>query len=248
MPEIRLRTLSTPAATRLAELYLHQHDIEGSIKALELWSRSFEGLPEEDANAIRASLFRDAIVQFVGCFDRTDKEHRLAFENLYQGVDKADAYFGWLKDLRDAYAAHRFGPLRQVAVGAAELPNGKHALGLLRNVFMGPHQEEGPRLRAFMQIASKALSEKITELNEQVLQEVTSMTSQEFESLPWARTTKAVGAEEIRQSRAAFAKSRVVDVTSEPEEGGVYITVEISETDPPQAFVHTVPVKKPGDP
>lgn len=229
MVDHRLHALVTPEAIHLAELYLHQQDVASSIKAIELWSKDFSGLTEEDTVAIKSSLFRDAVLQFVGCFDPTDKQHRLNAAVIYRGVDKADEYFRWLKDVRDAYGAHRFGPLRQAIVGGARLPSGKHALGVTSSVYNGPEPAEGPRFRAFMQIAANWLATEFAVLNTKVLETVVTMSTEELSALPWAKTTKAVGPDDIRKSRAAFARSQTADVATNDVEGTVYLTVSIED-------------------
>jgi len=62
------------------------------------------------------SLFRDAIVQFVGCFDR-GAEHPVDEKVVFSQVERGAEYIAWLKDIRDSYAAHRFGTLRQCVAG-----------------------------------------------------------------------------------------------------------------------------------
>lgn len=229
MVDQRLHALGTSDAIRLAELYLHQQDIARSIKAIELWSLEFSGLAKEDAVAIKSSLFRDAVLQFVGCFDPTDKQHRLDATVIYRDYGKADEYFRWLKDVRDSYGAHRFGPLRQAVVGGARLPNGKHALGVSCSVYDGPELAERPRFRAFMKIAEKWLAAEFATLNAKVLDSVVNMSAEELSALPWAKTTKAVGPDDIRKSRAAFAKSQTADVSTDDVEGTVYLTVSVEE-------------------
>jgi hypothetical protein len=113
-----LKELKFAEAKELAELLLLQHDVQASIAAMEIWGAKYaeKELSGEDT-IIAAALFRDAIVQFMGCFD-TSAQFKLRQDVVYAGVDGGPEYFQWLKDIRDAYAAHKFGRLRQAVVGA----------------------------------------------------------------------------------------------------------------------------------
>jgi hypothetical protein len=67
-----IRELNSPLARELAELELLLYDIESAFHQITLWRGQFAprgSMPREE-KALSLALFRDAIVQFVGCFDK----------------------------------------------------------------------------------------------------------------------------------------------------------------------------------
>jgi hypothetical protein len=67
-----LKKLDTPLAKELAENYILRDDMRTSIATLTLWTEKFAEIPTgTESGLIGQSLFRDAIIQFVGCFDKT---------------------------------------------------------------------------------------------------------------------------------------------------------------------------------
>lgn len=209
MPQQPLKRLNTATANELAELILLQHDIGSCLNAMKLWSERFanrDSMSQEE-QTIAQSLFRDAIVQFIGCFDRTAK-YRLFPDDVYQDIDGGIEYYNWLKDIRDAYAAHKFGPLRQCVVGVFLDTTGTKALtvGDLVHIYMGPADNGGPMIFNFIRIASRHLDEKIEKLQKEMLLEVQGMSPEALSALPNART-HGVDPGDVRQSRAEFDRS-----------------------------------------
>jgi hypothetical protein len=69
-----LRALKGPLATEVAEYSLLLGDLELSIKTIKLWHEKYaENQKSQEETTIACSLFRDGIVQFIGCFDKTAK-------------------------------------------------------------------------------------------------------------------------------------------------------------------------------
>jgi hypothetical protein len=141
--------LTSPLALEYAERALQHHDINHAIEAIRIWSSPLPGLSEAAARVVRTSLFRDAIVQFVGCFDKSDKQYRLVREDVFPRTGSAEEYFQWLLALRDTFAAHRFGPLRQAVTGASVVGGAGGAVSVLMSLYLGPDATEAPRLLEF---------------------------------------------------------------------------------------------------
>jgi hypothetical protein len=123
-----LRKLNTPLAHEVAEHVLLQEDMKSSLDAMRLWSEKYaERLPGTEEGIIGKSLFRDAIIQFVGCFDKSAK-YPLSPDDVY-GPTNNLPLFEWFKNMRDAYAAHKFGAQRQCIAGVMQHP--QHGLGIV---------------------------------------------------------------------------------------------------------------------
>jgi len=202
-----LKALSFPLAVELAEATLLRQDMRASLSAMKLWCEKYSKLekPTLEEMTIRQSLFRDAIVQFIGCFDKT-APFSLSKDEVYKGTDGGAEYFQWLKDIRDAYAAHKFGPLRQCAVGVfVDLPeSGQITIGDLISIYAGPTEERNNLdLISFMGVAANYLDSAVTALQEKLLTAAKATPIVELRALPNARA-HGVNPEDIRLSREKF--------------------------------------------
>jgi hypothetical protein len=65
-----VKALDTPLAKEYAENLLLRNDVRECLAAMECWERRFASKSDPEDRLIGASLFRDAITQFVGCFDK----------------------------------------------------------------------------------------------------------------------------------------------------------------------------------
>jgi hypothetical protein len=101
-----LRALNTPLASQYAENLVLQRDMHDSLAAMELWERRFASAQDPEDELIAGSLFRDAITQFVGCFDKT-AQFPLSPDEVYGHDPHGLASFQWFKDMRDAYTGHK---------------------------------------------------------------------------------------------------------------------------------------------
>jgi hypothetical protein len=137
--ESALKALNTPLAKEYAENLLLQADMRRSLDAMECWERRFAGASDLEDRLIGASLFRDAIVQFVGCFDKS-AQFPLSAEAIYGADPSGLASFQWFKDTRDAYAGHKFGAQRQCVVGVV-VKNSQRGFGHLVANYRGQNKE-----------------------------------------------------------------------------------------------------------
>jgi hypothetical protein len=157
-----MKALNTPSAQEYAENILLLMDMRESLAAMECWERRFASSRDPEDQLIGLSLFRDAIVQFVGCFDKTAK-FPLNAEKIYGDHEGGLSSFQWFKDFRDAYAAHKFGAQRQCIVGVIS-HGGQRDVAHLWAQYRGQNKEEGPMLRGFMLKAANYLESHTQDL------------------------------------------------------------------------------------
>lgn len=201
--EPRLKALETPLAHELAETLLHQVDMRSSIAAIKLWHEKFASSDNDETRLIGQSLFRDAIIMFVGCFDKTS-EFPLDANEIYGKDPNGLASFQWFKDIRDAYAAHKFGAQRQCVVGVITHPEtGEVGFGNLFARYVGQNKEDGPQLQGFMQTAEKHLDQRVTELQQKLLAFIQAMTPEQIAAL------KEASVHTLEQSEARLTRSGI---------------------------------------
>src|SRR5262245_48763117 len=123
----KLRALNTATETELAETLLLLQDTRQSYMAMKLWFQKYApkvgSKPSPEECCVADALFRDSIIQFIGNFDR-GAEHPLDERVVFAHVQGGAEYILWLKDIRDSYAAHKFGTLRQCVAGVLVDPAG----------------------------------------------------------------------------------------------------------------------------
>lgn len=121
-------SLESKAADALGETLLLVTDIESSAKRLRFFIDLLSSVSETTSGEIAGALFRDAVVQFVECFDfRSQNETELINTHkfclrTYGLSDEERALMDTLKVMRDGWISHRSGPFRQFTVGVAFHP------------------------------------------------------------------------------------------------------------------------------
>ena len=107
------RALRTTNGTQHAEWVLLVSDLQRCLELVDLWRnlRSGENLTAADTRVCE-SLFRDAVVSFVSCFDKDSGHVHLDEQVLYGSIDGALAAFQWFNIVRNHSIAHRHGPHR----------------------------------------------------------------------------------------------------------------------------------------
>jgi hypothetical protein len=185
-----LKALNTTVAKEYAENLILQQDMRTSLETMKLWHEKYASATEPEDRTIAESLFRDAIVQFVGCFDKSS-QCPLSAEAIYGHDPNGMTSFQWFKDVRDAYAGHKFGAWRQCVVGVIER-DGQRGFGHILATFRGQEKEDGDQLRGFMQTATAYLDAHVDRLRETVKKSVEAMTPDEVAFLndASARTLK----------------------------------------------------------
>ena len=206
-----MRSLDSLTATELSETLLLLHDTRQCFEAMKLWFSKYAPVAGEkrarEDDLIADALFRDAIVQFVGNFDRSSV-HPLDESIVFAQVEGGAEYIRWLKDIRDSYAAHKFGTLRQCVAGVVVDADGV-AVGVghlnQQGYPFGKDQED--QLLQCMSVVGRYLEAKVKDLETKLLAEANAMQPDELLRLPNARTY-ATSSDEIRMSRKALVKLR----------------------------------------
>jgi hypothetical protein len=198
----QVRELDSPLARELGELNLICMDMETTFLAIDLWRVKY--VPMKDMTStertVALALFRDAVVQFVGCFDRT-AEFSLQKEDIYK-TDRELAYFAWLRDLRDSYAAHKFGPYRQCAVGVDVKTR---RVRFLTQIYRGPTTAE--QLQKFVAKAAVHAALRMKGIAEQLNRQTASLTDEQLAAMPISEIHPVTNSE-MRMSRSKFLRSR----------------------------------------
>ena len=203
-----IRSLDTPNGRLFAEWRLLLIDLEDCLKVAELW-RTKSGDSETEADkVIAASLFRDAVVRFMACFDK-GMPVRLDADELY-GPPRTEGgveYFRWLSALRDTWIAHRHGVSRQahalVAVdeGTGEVLGVGASVGVMASYDPG----EGDGFIPLIQMAISHAENRARELKEVVASELKSMHPSQLLRLPIA-ATKVPGKRALRRGRKKYGR------------------------------------------
>ena len=102
------RSLKTTNGIQHAEWVLLLHDLRRCLELVDLWGY-LESLEEKIPRDIRVaeSLFRDAVVSFVSCFDKDNGRVYLDEQFLYGSIEGALAAFQWFYNVRNKSIAHR---------------------------------------------------------------------------------------------------------------------------------------------
>jgi len=207
----QVKEITTPIAKELAEYLLLQHDIKSSFDTIKLWYEKYAGrkatLTAEE-RLIALSLFRNSIIMFVGCFDKSAPLY-LKESDIYKTEDGGIIFFNWLKDIRDSYAAHKFGPLRQCVVGV--IPNEDGVVigwGHHVQIYAGPAPvaDAKEQFLSFISKAGRYVDGKITDLSQQMVEAGKKMSRAEVAALNIARPHD-VEPGQIRKSRDNFRRS-----------------------------------------
>jgi hypothetical protein len=140
MAEMDPRTIDHPVTEALGEALLLQKDIQTSIDAINIWHDYYAEKPDRTSidKIIELSLFRDAVVQFIGCFDKSNK-YRLDETEIYGADPNGLPYFQWMNNIRNAYAAHKHGAQRQALIGVMRDPvTGTEGVVGMALIYEGP--------------------------------------------------------------------------------------------------------------
>jgi hypothetical protein len=209
MPDPILKEISTPLAKELAEFALLQNDLKASHDAFALWFTKYAGrhhqLTAEEV-LISQSLFRDSLVMLTGCFDKT-APLSLSASDVYGSTKGGLAYFKWLQDIRDSYAAHKFGPFRQCVTGVMVTDAGV-ILGAGRTIriYGGFVVEAKDDVLSFIRIAERYVQKRVGDLSRQLADSARAMSAAELAALKPAQTYEVLP-HEIRSTREKFRRS-----------------------------------------
>lgn len=199
------RTVNTPAAKLYYEWTLLVHDLEYALSRARLWKGTVkaESLGESTAG-VAVSLFRDAVISFVSCFDKQVPVHldpAVAFGRLEGALE----YFGWLRDMRNTWVAHRGGPLRLcvAAIVIDEQTGDVQGLGHLSHLYLGPKPDAADDLVRVIEAALDHSRNEQRAHERHLRDDLEKLNSQERLNLPCATTT-IPGSTNIRMGRKKY--------------------------------------------
>ena len=199
------RTLNTPEARRYCEWSLLVNDLKYALRRAEMW-RDMAPYDAGDVGDIEisVSLFRDAVVSLVACFDDTSPVY-LVPASVYGEKPGGAEYFQWLKNLRHTWIGHRGGPQRQCVVSVVldESTGELRGFGCLQHVYLGPEAKAGDDLVRMMEIALAHARQELKKCYSVVEDYVKRMKNRERLKLPVATTT-VPGHGEIHMGRRKF--------------------------------------------
>ena len=172
-----LRALRTANGTEHAEWVLLVVDLQRCLELVEHWKHleSVEDKTPRDRR-LAESLFRDAVVSFVSCFDKDKGRVFLDEELLYGSIDGAPAAFRWFHDVRNQSIAHRYGPYRMAHTTVIVDEHDGGLLGAGTSTYTMYQPTTGVDvLASLIQVALQDANTRVEELRERCLAEIKAM-------------------------------------------------------------------------
>ena len=199
------RTVNTPAATLYSEWTLLVHDLEYALSRARLWKETAkaEALSESPAG-VAVSLFRDAVISFVSCFDKQVPVH-LDPSEAFGTLEGASEFFDWLRDMRNTWVAHRSGPLRLcvAAIVIDEHTGDIQGVGHLSHLYLGPKPDAADDLVRVIEVALDYSRNEQRKHEGRLRDDLDKMNKHERLALPKASTT-IPGSTNIRMGRKKY--------------------------------------------
>ena len=171
------RTLKTTNGTQHAEWVLLVHDLQRCLELVDLWGQ-LQSLEERTPRDTRLaeSLFRDAVVSFVSCFDKENGQVYLDEQSLYCSIDRALEAFQWFYNMRNNSIAHRYGPHRLAHTVVIIDENTGELLGDGVSVYkMYQPSTDADALTALVQVAIKHARSQVEDLRVKCKAEMEAM-------------------------------------------------------------------------
>ena len=199
------RSLNTREAREFSEWVLLVNDLEYALRRAHLWRDIVKSeTKNEHDSEVCVSLFRDAVISLVACFDNTLSVH-LDPRNVYNTIPGGFEYFQWLKDLRHSWVAHRSGPSRQcvAAILVDEQTGDFRGFGHLCHLYLGPKADASGDLVKVVEIALIHARKELDKHQSILKQKIEKMKNHERLRLPIAATVVA-SHKEIHMGRKKF--------------------------------------------
>ena len=199
------RTLDTSEARQYAEWELLVYDLKYALRRAELWKAKMDRRAEagEDIE-LATSLFRDAVISVVACFDETLPVH-IDPNAVYSAVPGGIEYVRWLRDLRNTWVAHRSGPNRHCVTALwIEDESGEYrGIGCLQRQYMGPRPSAANDLLRVINVAIEHAKREALERRDVLGKKIGEMKPRDRLRLPRASTT-IPGSKETHMGRRKF--------------------------------------------
>lgn len=202
---VAARTVNSPTARLYSEWALLVHDLEYALSKARLWKEiATTESRGESPSGVSVSLFRDAVISFVSCFDK-QLPVRLDCSAALGSLDGALEYFSWLQDMRNTWVAHRSGPHRLcvAAIVIDELTGDVQGLGHLSHMYLGPKPEAADDLVGVMEAALHYARGEQRTHERHLRSDLEKLNKHERLNLPHANTT-IPGPTDIRGGRRKF--------------------------------------------
>ncbi len=199
------RTVNTYTARLYSEWTLLVQDLEYALSRVRLWKdMTAVESPGEPHVRVSVSVFRDAVISFVSCFDKQLHVH-LDSTVIFGELDGALEYFGWLENMRNTWVAHRSGPYRLcvAAILIDEKTGELQGLGHLSHSYQGPKPEAADDLIRVMETALNYSRAEQKDRELALRNDLVKLNAFERLNLPRANTT-IPGSTDIRKGRKKF--------------------------------------------
>ena len=196
-----VRRLDTPESRVYAEWCLLVLDLERCLQVARLWKQQ-----DEDGDVeVAVSLFRDAVVSLISCFDKTNAVS-LDAQALYGKYEGGLEYFQWLTTIRDTWVAHRHGTSRQTSAAIVVDENSGDFLGVgnMLMTYSRPVLAGADDFILFVSIATTEAKTRQSEAQKVVERQAKSLTQSQRLQLPIANAKAATGSA-LRIGRKKFA-------------------------------------------
>jgi hypothetical protein len=210
-PDHVFKALWSPAAHHLAESAILAADLNAARDCLELFFDKYTGSKVGENRLIADALFRDGIILFCSAFDKTNAA-RLVPEEVYGEPcpDETLEAYQLLQNVRDTFAAHNFGTLRQHNVGVAcEAEHGQLKPIEITHSFAsfgGWNAAEKANVLLLVDLARVHLAAEISKVHSVLWREVCELSSDQLAERPELKIGLPY-AEEWKKGRKSFRQN-----------------------------------------
>jgi hypothetical protein len=148
---VKVLSVSTPMARRLADLALHRQDLSFAKECLEVINKT-----EDDF--IREVLWRSAIVHFFKCFGSSNARSSLPERKIYASEEAFEVY-SFFKNLRHRHYIHDENSYTQALPGAIlNKPNSQNKIAKIVCFYTTAEVLDQPNFSNLMLLITTALS------------------------------------------------------------------------------------------
>lgn len=214
-----LKALTGQLVHDVEEMHIIKDDLDNCWRNLTLYYEQYfdvETNPEDSRFVIKTSLFRDAVTLFCACFSINPAERiKLVANEIYGHLDEGwKSYYQYIRDLRDSYAAHNFGPVRQCQVFAImewnDAKDRVRFVGTGHRIprFAGLPKGEKDRLLAFIGLARDAIVARLNSAREELDAQLLKIGPDALFQYPDLEDPEYPKSNEVRIPRDRFLKSR----------------------------------------
>ena len=205
------KRLTSPSAIEFAEMHLIRECLDEAGRAFKLYFKLLadKAAIKESDNTVRLALFRDGLVQIMACFSTnpTKRSNFLIPSEAFAGIEGWQEFYKWMRDYRDAFAAHNFGVKRQSEAIGIFNSDTNEFLGVGHFTMMSQGEDLGAEhsIRLFWSAAARHVKTRIADLEAVLIEEAKKLSPPEIAALEPARLV-VPGNQDIRTSREKYRK------------------------------------------